>query len=132
MEWVEEENYCFKLESFKNDLLNYLSEGRLLPEGRANEIKYYVEHNLKDLSVSRLHSKVSWGIPSPRTLSAAILPRPAVASPNQLQYAGDHQHSMYVWLDALTNYLTVTGFPWEAGCVDGKRFWPADVHVSGC
>lgn len=62
---------------------------------------------LADLSVSRPTSRVSWGIPVP----------------------DDPDHTMYVWVDALTNYLTVTGYPWQDGVAN--RAWPADIHVVG-
>ena len=105
VEWVEEESYFFKLSSFAERLLaHYAGHPEfIVPEKYRNEIVAFVERGLNDLSISR--STFDWGIPVP----------------------GDPRHVMYVWVDALTNYLTGTGWPAEPE----PRFWPLDVHVIG-
>ena len=106
VEWVEEESYFFKLSAFQDRLLA-LYEGHpefVGPSERRNEVMSFVRSGLRDLSVSR--TTFDWGIPVP----------------------GDEKHVMYVWVDALTNYLTATGFPGEGARTD---FWPADLHVIG-
>ena len=103
VEWVEEESYFFKLSEFTKPLLEFYEKnpGFIQPESRFNEVKRFVETGLKDLSISRTTFK--WGIPVP----------------------GDEKHVMYVWLDALTNYLTAIGYP------NMDNHWPADIHVIG-
>lgn len=103
VEWVEEESYFFKLSEFTQPLLDFYENNPTFvqPESRFNEVKRFVEGGLKDLSISRTTFK--WGIPVPN----------------------NEKHVMYVWLDALTNYLTAIGYP----NMDNK--WPADVHVVG-
>lgn len=103
VEWVEEESYFFKLSEFTQPLLDFYTAhpGFVQPESRFNEVKRFVEGGLKDLSISRTTFK--WGIPVP----------------------GDEKHVMYVWLDALANYLTALGYP------NTTAPWPADVHVVG-
>ena len=107
VEWVEEESYFFKLSAYAEPLLAHYAKHPefVTPENYRNEIVAFVKRGLKDLSISR--TTFDWGIPVP----------------------GDPRHVMYVWVDALTNYITATGFP------DGKapraRFWPADAHVIG-
>lgn len=108
VEWVEEPSYFFKLSAFGERLLAHFAENPQFigPETRRNEIISFVKGGLKDLSISR--TTFSWGIPVP----------------------GDEKHIMYVWLDALTNYLSALGFPDE----DAKlyqRFWPASLHMVG-
>ncbi len=107
VEWVEEETYYFKLSGYQERLLAHYREHPefVTPEKYQNEIVAFVERGLKDLSISR--STFDWGIPVP----------------------GDPRHVMYVWVDALTNYLTGTGFP-DAEA-PRKGFWPADAHVIG-
>jgi methionyl-tRNA synthetase len=107
-ETVEEENYFFKLSALEEPLLKlYNSDPDFIrPEARRNEVISFVRGGLKDLSISRTTFK--WGIPVP----------------------GDEAHVIYVWLDALCNYITALGF----GNDDQKlydRFWPADVHMVG-
>jgi methionyl-tRNA synthetase len=108
VEWVEEESYFFRLSSYQDKLLaHYEAHPEFIgPETRANEVKSFVRGGLQDLSVSR--TTFDWGIPVP----------------------GDPRHIMYVWVDALTNYLTGVGFPDEASA-SFKRYWPADVHIIG-
>jgi methionyl-tRNA synthetase len=103
--WTEEENWFFRLSSYQDRLLKLLDErpGFIQPESRANEIRRVIEGGLDDISVSR--SRLPWGVPWP----------------------GDESHTVYVWLDALTNYLSAIGFPDE----EYERYWPADFHVIG-
>jgi methionyl-tRNA synthetase len=107
-ETVQEENYFFKLSAMEEPLLKlYNSDPNFIrPEARRNEVISFVRGGLKDLSISRTTFK--WGIPVP----------------------GDEAHVIYVWLDALCNYITALGF----GNDDKKlyeKFWPADVHMVG-
>ena len=106
VEWVEEESYFFKLSAYAEKLLAHYDAHPefVTPETYRNEIVAFVKRGLSDLSISR--ATLKWGVPVP----------------------GDPKHVMYVWVDALTNYITATGFP-----DDGPRakFWPADVHVIG-
>jgi methionyl-tRNA synthetase len=107
-ETVKEENYFFKLSSFAEQLLQlYNSQPDFIrPETRRNEVIAFVRSGLRDLSISR--STFSWGIPVP----------------------GDSKHVIYVWLDALANYITALGY----GSDDDSKFtkyWPADVHMIG-
>jgi methionyl-tRNA synthetase len=105
VQWMEEENWFFRLSAYTEPLLRLLRERPefIQPEIRRNEIRKVLEGGLEDISVSR--SRLPWGVPWP----------------------GDPDHIVYVWLDALTNYLTAVGFPEE----DYRRRWPADVHVIG-
>jgi methionyl-tRNA synthetase len=104
--WVEEESYFFRLSAFQDRLLAHYDNHPdfIGPSERRNEVVSFVKSGLRDLSVSR--TTFDWGIPVP----------------------GDEKHVMYVWVDALTNYLTATGFPEEG---DKSTFWPADLHVIG-
>jgi methionyl-tRNA synthetase len=107
VEWVEEESYFFRLSAYQDRLLKLYREcpDFVTPAKYRNEIMAFVERGLSDLSISR--STFDWGIPVP----------------------GDTRHVMYVWVDALANYLTGTGFPDpEAACA---KFWPAAAHVIG-
>ena len=108
VEWVEEESYFFKLSSYRERLLAYYDAHPefIGPDTRANEVKSFVRGGLQDLSISR--TTFDWGIPVP----------------------GDPKHIMYVWVDALTNYLTGVGFP-DEGSESFRRYWPADVHIIG-
>ncbi len=103
---LEEENYFFRLTDFREELANlYKSRPDFVaPAGRFNEVKEWL-NDLEDLSISRSRTQLEWGIPVP----------------------GDPGQVMYVWFDALANYLTATGYP-EPGY---KRYWPADLHVIG-
>ncbi|HEC00622.1 MAG TPA: methionine--tRNA ligase [Sphingomonadales bacterium] len=108
VEWVAEESYFFKLSAWEDALLDWYEQlpETVLPKSRKNEVKSFVEGGLRDLSVSR--TSFSWGIPVP----------------------GNDKHIMYVWIDALTNYLTAAGYP----NVDSdifQKFWPADIHMVG-
>ena len=108
VEWVEEESYFFKLSAYQDKLLaHYDAHPEFIgPDTRANEVKSFVRGGLQDLSISR--TTFDWGVPVP----------------------GDPKHIMYVWVDALTNYLTGVGFPDESS-ESFKRYWPADVHIIG-
>ena len=108
VEWVEEESYFFKLSAFQKKLLEHYkkNEDFILPKSRKNEVVKFVEKGLKDLSISR--TSFSWGIPVPE----------------------NKNHVIYVWLDALTNYLSALNFP-DIADNKYKSFWPADVHIIG-
>jgi len=107
LEWVEEESYFFRLSAYQDRLLaHYEAHPEFIgPQERRNEVVSFVQRGLQDLSVSR--TTFDWGIPVP----------------------GRPGHIMYVWVDALTNYLSATGFP-DAEATRAK-FWPADVHIIG-
>ena len=107
-EWVKESSYFFKLSEWQERLLAYYDRtpSPVAPETRRNEVVSFVKGGLKDLSISRTTFK--WGIPVP----------------------DDPAHIMYVWLDALTNYITAAGFPDTEGA-DYRTFWPADLHMVG-
>ncbi len=108
VEWVEEESYFFKLSAFQKKLLDHYkkNEDFILPQSRRNEVINFVEKGLKDLSISR--TSFSWGIPVPE----------------------NKKHVIYVWLDALTNYLSALNFP-NTNDIKYKSFWPADLHIIG-
>ena len=108
VDWVEEESYFFKLSSWSEKLLKYYKDnkGFILPTSRKNEVINFVEKGLKDLSVSR--TSFSWGVPVPK----------------------NKKHVIYVWLDALTNYISALNFP-NINDKKYKKFWPADVHIIG-
>ena len=107
VEWMREPSYFFRLSAWGDRLLDYYDAvpDRILPATRRNEVTSFVRGGLKDLAVSR--SGLTWGVPVP----------------------DDPGHVMYVWLDALINYVTACGFPDEADPL--WRFWPADIHVVG-
>jgi methionyl-tRNA synthetase len=111
VEWVEEESWFFKLSSYAEKLLAHYEAHPdfITPEHYRNEIVAFVKRGLDDLSISR--TTFDWGIPIP-------------ASPQT-----SSNHVMYVWVDALTNYITATG--WLTGQGERTRFWPADAHVIG-
>ena len=108
VEWTEEETFFFKLSAYQDKLLAHYeaNPGFILPAERRNEVISFVKSGLRDLSLSR--TTLDWGIPVPETPG----------------------HVMYVWIDALTNYITGVGFP-DEGSETFKRFWPANVHVIG-
>lgn len=110
--WVEEESYFFKLSAYTNKLLDYYKANPefIQPESRRNEIISFVsqEGGLRDLSISRHKDRLHWGIPVP----------------------GNEDHVMYVWLDALTNYMTAIGYP-DTNAESYKQNWPANYHVIG-
>jgi methionyl-tRNA synthetase len=108
VEWVEEESYFFKLSAYQDKLLKLYADvpDFVLPKERLNEVASFVKGGLKDLSLSR--TTFDWGIPVP----------------------GNPKHIMYVWVDALTNYITGVGFPDDQSEMF-KRYWPAALHVIG-
>lgn len=107
VEWVEEKSYFFKLSAYQDRLLAlYESQPDFIgPDSRRNEVVSFVKGGLKDLSISR--TNFDWGIKVP----------------------DDPEHVMYVWVDALTNYITGVGFPDEND--RNWHYWPADVHIIG-
>jgi len=107
VEWVEESSYFFKLSAYQQKLLDlYARPNFVLPKERLNEVASFVRGGLQDLSISR--TTFDWGIRVP----------------------GADGHIMYVWVDALTNYITGVGFP-DTGSEKFKRYWPASLHVIG-
>ena len=109
-ERVKEESYFFRLSKYQDKLLELYEKHPefIQPDYRRNEVISFVKQGLKDLSVSRPRSRVKWGIPVPF----------------------DENHTIYVWFDALTNYLTAVGYP-DTESEMFKTFWPADVHIVG-
>lgn len=106
VEWTVEESWFFRLSKYQDKLLELYTAGDFIrPESRKNEILRFVEGGLRDLSVSR--TSFDWGIKVP----------------------GSDAHVMYVWVDALTNYITGLGFPDETG--DYAKYWPAALHLIG-
>jgi len=108
VEWTKEQTYFFKLSAYQNRLLSYYESNPdfILPETRRNEVVSFVKSGLQDLSVSR--TSLTWGVPVPNATG----------------------HVMYVWVDALTNYITGVGYPDEKSKIF-RRYWPADLHVIG-
>lgn len=107
VEWVEEESYFFRLSAFQDRLLAFYDANPdfIGPKSRFNEVYSFVKGGLKDLSISR--TTFAWGVPVP----------------------GNPKHVMYVWIDALTNYISALGYPNTAG--DYAAFWPNALHVIG-
>jgi len=107
VEWVEEKSYFFKLSAYQDKLLAlYDNQPDFIgPDSRRNEVVSFVKSGLRDLSISR--TTFDWGVKVP----------------------SDPEHVMYVWVDALTNYITGVGFPDESDA--NWRYWPADVHIIG-
>ncbi len=113
-ETLSEENFFFKLSAFQRPLIDLIESGQLsvTPETRRNEVLSFLKGGLKDLSISR--SSFTWGIP---------VPEPAASAASQ-------KHVIYVWMDALANYITALGY----GSSDDtlfRTFWPADLHLVG-
>jgi methionyl-tRNA synthetase len=108
VEWVEEESYFFRLSKYADKLLKLYGDHPdfVLPKERLNEVASFVRGGLQDLSISR--TTFDWGVPVP----------------------GDPKHVMYVWVDALTNYITAVGYP-DTNSETFKKYWPADLHVIG-
>ncbi|KAI7938736.1 hypothetical protein MJO28_014315 [Puccinia striiformis f. sp. tritici] len=111
VEWIEEENYMFRLSKFQPALIEWLETNptALISSQRSDIMNQLKSQDLSDLSISRPTSRLSWGIPVP----------------------GDPHQIMYVWLDALSNYLTATGYPTSWSGKTESGIWPADVHVIG-
>src|SRR5215813_8641643 len=108
VEWVEEESYFFKLSAYQQKLLDLYARhpDYVLPKERLNEVVAFVKGGLQDLSISR--TTFDWGVKVP----------------------GNPKHVMYVWVDALTNYITAVGYP-DVDSPKFRRYWPADLHVIG-
>src|SRR6266699_1726214 len=108
VEWVEEESYFFKLSAYQQKLLDLYDRHPdfVLPRERFNEVIAFVKGGLQDLSISR--TTFDWGVKVP----------------------GNPKHVMYVWVDALTNYITAVGYP-DVDSPKFRRYWPADLHVIG-
>ena len=108
VEWVDEESYFFKLSKWEKPLLDFYEQNPnfISPSSRKNEVISFVKNGLKDLSVSR--KSFSWGIKVPN----------------------DDKHVIYVWLDALTNYISALNYP-DKNNELYKKFWPASVHLIG-
>ena len=108
VEWIEEESYFFRLSKWQKPLLEFYENNPdfILPESRKNEVISFVKSGLKDLSVSR--KTFRWGIPVP----------------------SNDKHIIYVWLDALTNYLSALNYP-DTNNELFKKFWPASIHLIG-
>ncbi len=107
VEWVKEESYFFKLSEWQDKLINYYEKNpeSILPKTRYNEVLSFIKGGLKDLSISR--TTFNWGVPVPN----------------------NSKHVMYVWIDALCNYLTAIGYP-DINNKNYKQFWPA-THIVG-
>ena len=107
-ERVSEENYYLKASAFTEQIRQAITEGRMkiVPEFRKNEFLELIKNGVQDVSISRPRKTLSWGVPVP----------------------GDDSQVMYVWLDALANYITVLGYPDRA---EWQAYWPADVQVIG-
>ena len=108
VEWIEEESYFFRLSKWQQPLLDYYKNNPdfIAPESRKNEVVSFVKGGLKDLSVSR--KSFSWGIKVP----------------------DNNEHIIYVWLDALTNYISALNYPNKEDKLY-KEFWPANIHLIG-
>ncbi|MCL4406088.1 MAG: class I tRNA ligase family protein [Patescibacteria group bacterium] len=110
-EVIEEENYFFKLSNYRDELYRIIESGEYLivPESRKNEVLSFLSAGLEDISFSRPKAHVPWGIPIPKT-----------------------DQTMYVWCDALSNYISALGFGRKGGAARRfRKFWPADVHLIG-
>ncbi len=107
-EKLTEENYFFRLSTYTDSIKQAIKDGsyKIIPTTRRNEILAVIERGLSDISISRPNEKISWGIPVP----------------------GDPSQVIYVWFEALMNYITVLGYPEHE---DFKQFWPADVQLIG-
>jgi methionyl-tRNA synthetase len=118
VEWVEEESYFFRLSAYQQKLIDLYEKQPdfVLPKERLNEVSSFVRGGLQDLSLSR--TTFDWGIPVPNE------------DPQGRPRTTNAKHVMYVWVDALTNYITGVGFPDEKSPMF-QRYWPADLHVIG-
>jgi len=108
VEWVEEQSYFFRMSEWGEWLLDFYKSnpGAVGPATRLNEVRSFVEQGMHDLSISR--TTFGWGVKVP----------------------GDEKHVMYVWVDALTNYITAAGYP-DVDSDRFRKFWPADLHMVG-
>jgi methionyl-tRNA synthetase len=109
VEWAAEQNYHFRLSAMRDELLEFyeLHPDFVTPPAAMREVTNTVKEGLKDLSVSRPIDRLSWGVPVP----------------------GDSSQTIYVWLDALLNYITATGYPWKTSSI--VKIWPADLQIVG-
>ncbi len=107
VEWLEEPSYFFRLSAYQQPLIDYIEQNPdfIAPESRKNEVLGFIKGGLEDLSISR--TSFDWGIKVP----------------------GNENHVMYVWIEALSNYLTVLGYPEDTQ--EMQKFWPASVHIVG-
>ena len=107
VEWIKEESYFFKLSKWQDRLIEFYNDNpeAIRPKSRFNEVLSFIKGGLKDLSISR--TTFSWGIPVPN----------------------NNKHVMYVWIDALCNYLTAIGYPDEEN-INFQKYWPG-LHVVG-
>ncbi len=114
LETIEEENYFFKYSAFTDKLKEFYAANPdfVVPDFRFNEIRAFVERGLEDFSISRLKEKMPWGIPVP----------------------GDEKHVMYVWFDALTNYISTLGWPENENDVSGdfQKYWVSGTPTQYC
>jgi methionyl-tRNA synthetase len=110
VEWSSEKNYHFRLSEFRDRLLDFYKNNPdwIKPQSRMKEVIQAVESGLEDLSISRPSERLTWGIPVP----------------------GDHTQTIYVWLDALMNYVAKAGYPWQPGS-EHVGGWPADCQIIG-
>jgi len=109
MQWITEDAYFFRLSKYQNQLLNWYEKNPnwLLPKERLEEVISFVKGGLKDLCISRSKKNLSWGIPFPN----------------------DDTHVVYVWADALNNYITGVGYDGENGSKNFYECWPCDLHI---
>lgn len=111
VEWTSENNYHFRLSALKDRLLAFYKQNPnfVVPAARMSDVVQAVESGLTDLSISRPAERLSWGVPVP----------------------DDQSQTIYVWLDALINYLTKANYPFQVPGEEESAGWPADVHVVG-
>ena len=111
VEWASEQNYHFRMSALREPLLKFYKENPqfIVPSTRMKDVVQQVEAGLDDLSISRPVKRLSWGVRVP----------------------DDESQTIYVWLDALINYLTKAGYPYHAPGTEHVGGWPADCHVIG-
>ena len=111
VEWTSEHNYHFRLSAFQNRLQEYYStsDNKIIPQIMLKNVQDEIANGLQDLSISRPSERLSWGIPVP----------------------DDATQTIYVWLDALINYLTKANYPFQVPGQENAAGWPADCHVIG-
>lgn len=111
VEWTSENNYHFRLSAFQARLQAYYSDGdsKIVPSTRMKDVQNEINNGLEDLSISRPSERLTWGIPVP----------------------DDETQTIYVWLDALINYLTKANYPFQIPGHEDAAGWPADCHVIG-
>jgi methionyl-tRNA synthetase len=140
LEIVTEENYFFRLSQYQDKLIELIESGMLSvePEARRNEVLSFVRGGLKDLSISR--TSFQWGIPVPTP--DAVIPSEARSAESRDPRISESSHVIYVWLDALANYITAVGYgadtdpsltteQREAAAASFAKYWPADLHLVG-